>query len=117
MESTLGRYFDGFRFETQTLLKRVIDLVLGQGSSIALMVEGRELVFRASPGGRGFLRLLPQNGGIVFAFPRGPELFDPQAKLAGPVGLQKSMRIFDANDIDPYLRRIVREAYLLDAHS
>lgn len=114
MEAELGRFFEAHGYETKMLLRTVLDLAEGQGAEVVTSVEGRELVFRRGEGGRGFLRVLPQAVGLVLGFPRGGELFDPKSFLKGPSGFQKSVRILDAADLDPYLRRMLGEAYGLD---
>ncbi len=114
MESAVGRWLEGHIFPTQRLLRTLIDLGSGAAPSARAELEGRELVFRCSDRGRGFLRVIPQVSGALLAFPRGGELFDPKGQLRGPAGLQRMVAVKDQSDLDPYLRRLIDEAARLD---
>jgi hypothetical protein len=113
MEPALGRYFEGRLLATTLLLKQLHDCALGQGKDVAAWIEGQELVFgRGAPrSGRGFLRLLPGDAHVVVAFPRAPELFDPQRRLRGPRGSQAHVVLTVAGGLDPYTRRLVECAH------
>lgn len=115
MEPKLGRFFEGRHHETKMLLKVVLDLSLGLGPDVRAGVDGREMVFRCRDTGRGFMRVIPQETRLLLGFPRGQELFDPLSRAKGPVGLQKTVVVGHARDVDGYLRRMIREAYDLEA--
>ncbi len=117
MEAELGRYFEGRLYETKMLLKTMYDLGCGQGKDVEVWIEGRELVFGRGEEGRnrGFMRLIPQEISIILGFPIGDQLFDPKNRAKGPPGSQKSLVIRDAADLDPYVRRMISQAYALYA--
>ncbi len=116
VEPALGRFFEGRLLGTTRLLKQLYDLALGQGRDVQAGLEGQELVFgRGAPRqGRGFLRLLPGDAHVVLAFPRAPELLDPQRRLRGPRGSQAQLVLTVAGGLDPYVRRLVESAHALE---
>lgn len=116
MESELGRFFAGRLYETTMLLKAIYDVGSGAGRDVTTWIDGRELVFgRGSPRtGRGFLRVVPGEVTVVLAFPRGQELFDPKKRAKGPRGSQTSLTVGHVGELDPYLRRMIEGAYVLD---
>ncbi|MEL7368765.1 MAG: hypothetical protein AAFN74_07630 [Myxococcota bacterium] len=112
MNSELGRYFEGRMLETQKLLRALYDVGTSPGGDVDVWVDGRELVFgRGSRAGRGFMRLIPAEIRVVVGFPRGFDLFDPARRLKGPAMSQKSLTLGQVFEIDPYVRRLVEEAY------
>lgn len=113
MNSELGRYFEGRLLETQKLLRALYDVGSGLGADVSVWVDGRELVFGRSEGGRGFMRLIPADIRVLVAFPRGYELFDPRGRLKGPHRSQKSLSLGHVFEIDAYVRRLIDGAYQL----
>lgn len=114
MEASLGRYLSGHSLEMQRLLIRLIDLAEGMGRGVVCTIEGLELVFRASEGGRGFLRISPARTGARLAFPRGGDLYDPGRRLSGTPGFEHALELFDGNDLDLYVRRLIEAAHALE---
>ncbi len=114
VNSELGPFFEGRHLDVQKLLRALYDVGHSPGPGVKAWVDGRELVFSRAEGGRGFMRLIPLEAQVLVAFPRGGDLFDPLARLRGPPQAQKSVTLGHYSDIDPYLRRIVEQAYHLD---
>lgn len=116
MRIDIGRFLEGRLLETVNLIKAVYDLATGEGKDVEAFVHGRELVFaRREPTGAGFVRLLPQETSVVISFPRGPELFDPGKRLRGFPTARRSLTLRSTMQLDPYVRRLIDEAYRLDA--
>ena len=113
MNSEIGRYFEGHLFETQKLMKAIYDLAMGEGDGYAAAsIEGRELVFSKDEGGRpGFLRMLPSPTSVTLSFPQGGELLDPNKRLKGPAGARKRVTLNSVQELDPYIRRLIDQAY------
>lgn len=114
METKLGRVLAQLNYETQMLLRAVLDIATGLSPDVRLELEGRELVFRATESGRGFLRVVAQDNRLRLSFPRGDQVFDPRGRAVGPPGLQKGLLVHDRSDLDEYLRRMIRHAHSLD---
>lgn len=115
MRPDVGRYLEGRLFETVNLIKAIYDLALGEGKDVVAAVDGRELVFyRGEASGAGFLRILPAETSITAAFPRGARLFDPGKRLKGVPGSRLRIMLRSQQDIDPYVRRLIDNAYAIE---
>ncbi len=117
MNSEIGRFFEGHFFETQKLMKAIYDLAMGEGQgAVHAHIEGRELVFATEEGGRpGFLRMLPNPTSVTLAFPSGGQILDPAKRMKGPTGARTRLTLNNTLDLDPYVRRLIDQAYTLAA--
>jgi len=98
--------------ETQRLLKALYDLSLGEGKDVVPFLEGRELVMaRGEAKGNGFLRFLPEETGVTISFPMGASMFDPGKRMKSSGGSRTRMRLRSLLDLDPYVRRLMDQAY------
>lgn len=115
MKEDIGRYLDGRLFETVQLIKIIYDLATGEGRDVIAQVDGRELVFhRGEPKGAGFVRLLPAETSVTLSFPLGARLFDPGKRLKGVPGSRLRITLRGKQDVDPYVRRLVDNAYAIE---
>jgi hypothetical protein len=112
----IGRFFENRQHETLQMMMVVHDLCLGQGPSVQVWIDGRELVYgtRPGPGAAGFLRMLPLPVTVTLAFPRGHELPDPSRRAKGPPGARTRLTLRTTADLDLYVRRMIDAAYRLD---
>jgi hypothetical protein len=116
MRPDVGRFLEGRLLETQLLIKSIYDLATGEGKDVVAAIDGRELVFRrgeaATP---GFLRVLPAATSVTIGFPKGPSLFDPGKRLKGVANARRSLVLRSSMDLDPYVRRLIDEAYRIES--
>jgi hypothetical protein len=118
MKEDIGRFLDPWILETQMLIKTVFDLATGEGHDVEAVVEGRELAFRRKDKKTaGFLRVLPQATSVSLAFPAGGRLFDPGKRLKGVPGSRLRVVLRTTQDLDPYVRRLIDEAYRIDGEA